>query len=161
MNVLRSSFWTFNNYTITFLRVFLVLVRTNLSRDSLASQFYRLRLADTPSIWWNRAVTGPSVFACSQARLQLLAKKKNEVAKNKSTCNNVNLCTFPLCPRLEKWACNRWRCRWHIELVCCRRPRLWNDCCDPSWAPRMKGLCIYNRAQMMMKRTKAGSLLKA
>lgn len=91
-------------------------------------------------------------------------ENKTPQTKARTHTKKVNFMSICCCLQTGKIGGSGWiglRCRWHIELVCHRRLRLWNECCDPNWAPWMKGLCIYNRAQMMMKRTKARSLLKA
>lgn len=157
---------SFNYYTLTSLHVVLVVLgRTHLSRDLIASQFYHLWLANTPSIWWNRAVTGPALFACSEARLRLLAKMKTKSCEKQKHMQQREFGHVLHC--VPDWGGKKGRALDAAvddalkSCVCRRRPRLWNDCCDPNWAPRMKGSCVYNRAQMMMKRTKAGSLLKA
>lgn len=65
--------------------VFLVVVRNqpSLSWGLIASLLYRLQLDNTPSIWWNRAETGPAPFVRSEARLRLCVKMKTKYHKQK------------------------------------------------------------------------------
>lgn len=117
----------FNYYTLTPLNVFFFAVvpaRTHLSWDLIASQFYRLQLANTPGVWWNRAVTGPAAFACSEARLRLLAKMKTKLRKTKAHATTWICARFHCVPDWKKRACIGWRCRWHIELVCRRKTQV-------------------------------------